>query len=952
MGPLFWEALPSGRLMQDVPTWRAYTGQPEPLPTAGWLDSVIHPDDRETTMLAWVHALQSGQPLSVTQRLRGADGVYRRFLMQATPVLDAQGAITHWRGVSCPLAEVEQERDRTQQRAQVFDATTDAVIVTDRAERITDWNAAAEMLFGFTRQEMLGQSPAVLRLPSAPTTQSAAVLETVLAQGEWRGELAYRRKDGTPSISMATVRALVDDQGAVVGTIGIHRDITTRTASEARLEAVLAQERATRRDLETVLAAAREAEAKFRTVVDRNIIGIFVADADAVLEANAAFLQMLDYAAEDVAARRIRWQDLTPPGWEAADDSASQELLARGACAPFEKVYLRRDGTPVPIILAGVLLSLQPLRIMAFALDITDRKRLEAAVAARAAELEAVFAAITDGIYVYNAAGELVQSNPAARLINPNLVDETYLATPFGERISAFGVRDAQGQPLPADQTPVARILRGEQLVGVDTQMRQPHGRDLQLSTSGGPVRATDGQINGAVIVTRDVTARYALERRTQEALAVLLRVAQIVTEPATQADVRMLLARLTEALSQLDGVDIAHALLVDETEPALRLEPVAMYHLPPAELAAWRASVSAFKPANDARVVQMAAYLRAGNVLVQRFPAETPIVSPFAVDRFHLGTGITAPVVVAGQLVGLLTIGRARTAAQGQVDEFAPWDHDLLAGIGRLAAEALERGRLSAQLTAAEAARLAAEAATRQRDEFLGIASHELRTPLTSIKANLQIAVRAIDQFVATNAVDARLARAHDLLQRSDRHIARLDRIVQDMIDMVRNQAGLLQFQIVRGDLSVVVREAVEEQRLLWPSRAIELALPPAPVVVAMDAGRIGQVVTNYLVNALKYAPMDTPIAVELALAEGTARVAVRDQGPGIAVAEQALVWDRFYRAPEAVVENGSNVGLGLGLYLCKTVIERHGGQVGLSSSPGHGATFWFTLPLATEPA
>jgi signal transduction histidine kinase len=167
-------------------------------------------------------------------------------------------------------------------------------------------------------------------------------------------------------------------------------------------------------------------------------------------------------------------------------------------------------------------------------------------------------------------------------------------------------------------------------------------------------------------------------------------------------------------------------------------------------------------------------------------------------------------------------------------------------------------------------------------------------------------------------------------------------------MIDMTRLQTGTLRFQIERGDLSAVVRDAVTEQRLLWPERVFTLALPPAAVPVMMDSGRIGQVVTNYLVNALKYSPEAAPIDIRVAVARDEAHVDVIDHGPGISLHEQAHIWKRFYRAPDVVVASGSKVGLGLGLYLCQAVIARHGGQVGVMSSPGHGATFWFTLPLA----
>ena len=115
-------------------------------------------------------------------------------------------------------------------------------------------------------------------------------------------------------------------------------------------------------------------------------------------------------------------------------------------------------------------------------------------------------------------------------------------------------------------------------------------------------------------------------------------------------------------------------------------------------------------------------------------------------------------------------------------------------------------------------------------------------------------------------------------------------------------------------------------------------------------DADRIGQVVTNYLTNALKYSPVDRPIEVFLAIEGQMARVSVQDEGPGLSPAEQQAIWERFYQVERIKVQSGSGTGLGLGLYICQTIIEQHQGKVGVQSSPGEGSTFWFSLPLARK--
>ena len=125
-----------------------------------------------------------------------------------------------------------------------------------------------------------------------------------------------------------------------------------------------------------------------------------------------------------------------------------------------------------------------------------------------------------------------------------------------------------------------------------------------------------------------------------------------------------------------------------------------------------------------------------------------------------------------------------------------------------------------------------------------------------------------------------------------------------------------------------------------------MDLRLPEQAVVVKADGDRIGQVVTNYLTNALKYAPAARPIEISLRQESDQARVQVQDQGPGLPPEEQERIWQRFYRVPGTEAQEGTGISLGMGLSICRSLITQHGGQTGVESAPGAGATFWFTLP------
>lgn len=290
--------------------------------------------------------------------------------------------------------------------------------------------------------------------------------------------------------------------------------------------------------------------------------------------------------------------------------------------------------------------------------------------------------------------------------------------------------------------------------------------------------------------------------------------------------------------------------------------------------------------------------------------------------------------------------------------------DHDstqedeslLITTLAQLGALVLERDRLLRGWAETRANELVLSETKAQMDMFLGIASHELKTPLTSLKLSLEFSQRRLRKLIrAQNGEvaegDAGLRAAVEQLDRTAHQMARIEALVNDLVDVSRIQAGKLELHFEPTDLVALVREAVEVQQEAVPGRSIKLQRPADhSMQVEVDAGRIEQVVTNFLTNALKYSPMDRPVevGVDLELEPGRRlRVWVRDQGPGLPLEEQERIWERFHRAKGVEVQSGAGVGLGLGLYISRMIVERHQGQVGVESAHGHGATFWFTLPL-----
>jgi signal transduction histidine kinase len=275
-----------------------------------------------------------------------------------------------------------------------------------------------------------------------------------------------------------------------------------------------------------------------------------------------------------------------------------------------------------------------------------------------------------------------------------------------------------------------------------------------------------------------------------------------------------------------------------------------------------------------------------------------------------------------------------------------------LLLVIIRQGITVLENAQLRRKWATAQANEQVMSETQRRMEVFLGIAGHELKTPLTTVILSLQVLQRRGQphgprQVLSAEQPNARVEVSQRDLELPLQQAGRLNRLVNDLLDTSRIQAGRLELDLKLVDVVAIVRQTIEEQCHTFPDRCILERLPKEPVLVLADADRIGQVVTNYVTNALKYSQEDRPIEIG-AEAEGLrVRVWVRDQGSGLSPAEQEHIWERFYRAPGVEIQSGSGVGLGLGLYISKTIIEQHQGQVGVQSAPGQGSTFWFTLPL-----
>ncbi|MEO8855208.1 MAG: ATP-binding protein [Ginsengibacter sp.] len=220
-----------------------------------------------------------------------------------------------------------------------------------------------------------------------------------------------------------------------------------------------------------------------------------------------------------------------------------------------------------------------------------------------------------------------------------------------------------------------------------------------------------------------------------------------------------------------------------------------------------------------------------------------------------------------------------------------------------------------------------------KKKDEFIGMASHELKTPVTSLKIFTEIMLLDAEGKGNANEVG--------MLQKMDKQINKLTVLIGDLLDVSKANSGKLKYNFEEIDFNKLVEEMISEAEVTSSRHKLELKLVDSENVNG-DRNRLGQVIANFLSNAIKYSPKADKVVIFSEKTDKEIILSVRDFGIGISVSDQPKVFSRFFRVSENTFP-----GLGLGLYICKEIIERHAGSVYFKSKEGKGSTFSFSLPL-----
>lgn len=434
------------------------------------------------------------------------------------------------------------------------------------------------------------------------------------------------------------------------------------------------------------------------------------------------------------------------------------------------------------------------------------------------------------------------------------------------------------------------------------------------------------GQCALALERARLFTAEHEARQRAEAAqrrLAFLAEASQVL---ASSLEYQATLAHVTRlALPEL--ADWSSMTLID---PGGTLNIVAVAHVEAEKEALLHRYLSLY-PVNPDGDKGIANVIRTGQPeLIAHVPPEQVAALPLPPEQIEmlseigLGAYICVPLHTQEQTLGALSFG-ASASRSYSADDFA-----LAEELGRRCAVAIQNALLYHE----------ARQAIRLRDEFLTMASHELRTPLTALLGMSHLLERRIEH---EDNNGERFKRGIKIIARQ---ATRLKRLIDQMFDLSRVETDHLDLSIRQFDLSTVVERVVQESRTLLQRHTIELDYPES-LLIDGDEDRLEQVLQNLVYNAIKYSPDGGTICVSVVPREQTVEIAIADPGIGIPEAAREHVFKRFYRASNSARRNIS--GLGIGLYIVKEIVQRHGGTISFCSTEGQGTTFTISLPRHT---
>ncbi len=809
----------------------------------------------------------------------------------------------------------------------LFDSAPDGVTIVDREGVIGECNQGAALLYGRSREEMVGRPVASFLTESSQDVFHKSAPLRRLEPTE--GEIQVIRKDGALVDIWRKEIPLTDEKGAFAGVLGYDRDITQRKQAEAQRDVILAELRQARDELEQRVqertAELAESEERYRDLFENaNDLIQSVGSDGSILYANRAWRDTLGYGEEEIAD--LRFLDVVHPDSHAHCKAVFRRLMVGEAVDHLEAVFVARDGTPVVVegsascrLVDGV-----PVATRNILRDITERRRAEQ-------ERERLLAAERE-----------------QRVLAETLREITLALTSQTSHAAVLDQVLVQAQQLVPHSTANIALLEGDVLHIVRWRGYDLFGGEDMISTLVQPL--TEFKVDLRVIRSR---SPLVIDDTRQEPDWLRIEgtewIRSYLSVPISIGD-RVL------GLLRLDGATPGTFSLVD----GQRLQPLA------------NAAAIAIENARLVERLEEEVAARTAQIRAEQEKSETILRSvgdgilmtdldsrvQFVNDAFTAMTGYPADEVL-GRYPEILLEGdmpeRDREALRAARAEGRTWRGEMTVRRrdGRTYEAAVTVSPLRdawgklAGVVSSHQDISQSKMLERARYEFMKSISHEFRTPVTGVKLAADLLLRGLPPEKAQRYYRSLKEQAE-----------RMQHLIGDIVEMAALDSG----QAVRVWEPIAFSTIMDAIKDRFQGRAeaagLRLVLDPLPdhlLTVKGDQVRLTQAVAEVVDNAVIFtsqepAPAGGEVRVSVRAHEDRGRpwvvIAVRDTGPGISPEEQAHLFDRFYRG--RLADSGHVPGTGLGLSIAQEILRAHGGRLTVTSrgEPGQGSTFTLWLP------
>ena len=559
----------------------------------------------------------------------------------------------------------------------------------------------------------------------------------------------------------------------------------------------------------------------------------------------------------------------------------------------------------------------RPTRFDGVSVDVTDQRGADDALVQARRLRDIIVGAIGDGVIAVDARGTIVFANQAGARLSGFASAEELVAASRDGVIARWEVFDEAGLLLPRAELPVTQALGGRPAERVLRLRDRRSGEQRWILFTATPVIGDGGRVELVVGLLRDLTER----RRADETQRFLAEASSILGssldyEATLRTVAQLAVPRLADwcavEMRTTDGSEQLAVAHVDPQKVELAWELRRRYPPDPAS------------PSGVPQVLRSGQPVLWAEISEEMLAAGTRDAEQLRISRaLGLRSALIVPINVSTRgTVGAITLVSAESGRR-----YTDADLSVAMELASRAALAVENSLLYSE----------AQRAVRLRDDFLSIAGHELRTPLTALQLQLQGLSRTLKRPAPPTATQI-----GERLDKATLHLGRLERLINELLDVSRIATGRLLMHPETVDLEQLAREVIERFGDDFARQGSPVSLRvPSPVVGQWDRLRLDQVITNLVSNALKYGA-GQPITVEIAERDGRARLTVRDRGIGISPDDQKRIFGRFERA----VSERHYGGLGLGLWIVRQIVEAHGGSIALHSEPGVETAFTVELP------